>query len=698
MKVKRGLIFRFIIPMVVVILLAVVIFSIVIIGRVESIISESKFRELDGITGLLMGRLEEEKEVLLQTLFYLEEEIASSVAILTSKEAVQERLRLYRDNESLYDIAILNVDGSTWVQPAGVEERQFSRDSEKMAVQAAMQGSPKVYVTTAGEAVCFTTAFSMFDKRSVLILQKSISSMDYLRHLVQVPGLEMIWYVGSKRVGTTLGNMSSTSILESHPEIMETVYERQESWTGINQAHGEDFLTVYNPLITDDSNMDDAAICTAFRYSVVTDVSSTVIQFMIPLMTLALVSLSVMSIILLRLSVLTPVKGAIRAFQDLNGGTGVSDLTYRFNSKQKHEIGAMCNEVDQFIATQQSIMLEVKGSSDSISEISQTMARSSSEAAAATTQITANIGNIEGQVEKHNRALGTMQGIISGNVRGITELDNLIAHQSSGIIESSSAIEQMVSNIGSVSHSVERMVEEYQQLISITDQGQQQQNEVARQVDNMAEESRHLAEANNVISQIASQTNLLAMNAAIEAAHAGEAGKGFAVVADEIRKLAENSAGQSRSIKAQLANISDIIRQVVETSEASVQGFVQIIDKVGSTENIVHQINSAMAEQEEASRQVLASLRDINDTSVRVQQTSSQMAGDMSSLQNSSEELGIISSNVERSMAEMTSSMGAIGNTSRIIADQSQRVMGSVQQLETILGKFKLNDNEDQAS
>ena len=156
--------------------------------------------------------------------------------------------------------------------------------------------------------------------------------------------------------------------------------------------------------------------------------------------------------------------------------------------------------------------------------------------------------------------------------------------------------------------------------------------------------------------------------------------------------MAENSASQSRSIKAQLANISDIISQVVNTSEASVQGFVQIINKVGSTEDIVRQINNAMVEQEEASRQVLTSLRDINNTSVQVQQTSSQMASGMSSLQNSSEELGIIFSNVANSITEMNGSMGAIENTSQTIADQSQQVMDSVQQLETVLKKFKLDN------
>ena len=155
-------------------------------------------------------------------------------------------------------------------------------------------------------------------------------------------------------------------------------------------------------------------------------------------------------------------------------------------------------------------------------------------------------------------------------------------------------------------------------------------------------------------------------------------------------KLAENSANQTRSIKAQLANITSIISQVVSTSEASVEGFVQITNKVSSTENIVREINSAMAEQEEASRQVLASLRDINETSVQVQQTSQKMAGDMSSLQNSAQELDIISETVENSMSEMSKGIQEINQTGQTIAAQSMRARGSVQQLESMLEKFKI--------
>ena len=111
------------------------------------------------------------------------------------------------------------------------------------------------------------------------------------------------------------------------------------------------------------------------------------------------------------------------------------------------------------------------------------------------------------------------------------------------------------------------------------------------------------------------------MNAAIEAAHAGEAGKGFSVVADEIRKLAENSAAQSNSIKKELETIGQVIAKVVETSEISVKEFEKITEKVSSTESLVQNVDSTMSHQHESSKQVLANLQDVDDTTSTVLKT-----------------------------------------------------------------------------
>ncbi len=397
------------------------------------------------------------------------------------------------------------------------------------------------------------------------------------------------------------------------------------------------------------------------------------------------------SIIILQTYILLPINKAIVAFRKLQGTDGLADLTYRVEVKSKDEISQLCNYVNQFIDTQQEILMDVKNSSNALSNISQTLSSSSRDATNAAEYITLNISSVNQQVENQNDALQFVVKIIEASVKKIGGLDMLINQQSSGILESSSAIEQMFGNISSVFNSMKKMAREYQQLTVITEEGRNRQDEVAQQVDNMVRQSQHLAEANEVIAQIADQTNLLAMNAAIEAAHAGEAGKGFSVVADEIRKLAEDAAEQSKAISLELKDISRVIQQVVDTSEKSQEGFSEITEKVTSTNAIVQEVSNAMSEQQVTSKQVLLSLQSINDNSIQLQKTSAEINKDMTDLQRSSHNFDNIANNVSASMSRMDMSVREIESNDKMVEQQVELVGVTTLRLDNLLSKFKLN-------
>ncbi len=404
---------------------------------------------------------------------------------------------------------------------------------------------------------------------------------------------------------------------------------------------------------------------------------------------LALVGIT--SVIILQTYILLPINRAITAFRKLQGTEGKADLTYRVEVKSKDEVSQLCEYVNQFIGTQQDILVDVKNSSQAIDSIAHTLVASSRDASSATQVIATDIANVNTQVENQNTALRYVVQVIESSVKKIGRLDGLINHQTAGILESSSAIEEMVGNISSVSNSMQKMAREYQQLAVSTETGRSRQDEVAQQIDNMARQSQHLAEANEVIAQIADQTNLLAMNAAIEAAHAGDAGKGFSVVADEIRKLAEDAAEQSKAISAELKDISEVIQQVVSASTKSQQEFAQITQKVSSTNDIVREVSNAMAEQQEASKQVLVALQDINGNSFQLQQISSEINEDMQNLQTSSHNFDSIASNVSASMQRMDRSLKDIDTTDQTMESQVELVRSATNRLDTVLAKFKLD-------
>jgi methyl-accepting chemotaxis protein len=114
-----------------------------------------------------------------------------------------------------------------------------------------------------------------------------------------------------------------------------------------------------------------------------------------------------------------------------------------------------------------------------------------------------------------------------------------------------------------------------------------------------------IGEVVRLITGIAAQTNLLALNATIEAARAGSAGKGFAVVAHEVKALAAQTARATSDISAQIGNIQQVTRDVVE----AITVITRTIEQVGG---LATAVSGSIEQQDLATNNILSVVNQVS--------------------------------------------------------------------------------------
>ena len=175
-------------------------------------------------------------------------------------------------------------------------------------------------------------------------------------------------------------------------------------------------------------------------------------------------------------------------------------------------------------------------------------------------------------------------------------------------------------------------------------------------VEALNERTARVADILSTIVNISSQTNLLALNASIEAARAGDAGRGFAVVAEEIRVLSEQTKMATENISNILSELSSNVKNVTDSISNSVETVEQqnrLIDEAKSKfDAIDYGVNDLMTV-----------IKSFEEVIVDITDSTDVIAGGITSLSVSSEEVARASEEGTEQMAQSVEDMEKVNNT-----------------------------------
>ncbi len=152
-------------------------------------------------------------------------------------------------------------------------------------------------------------------------------------------------------------------------------------------------------------------------------------------------------------------------------------------------------------------------------------------------------------------------------------------------------------------------------------------SETEKRFKRLGERSQEISSAVALVNTISERTHVLSLNASMQAATAGEAGRGFAVVAQEVQRLSDSSRQATGEIAKLVSNIqaetnetlitmnrliSDVVTQT-ELARRAGQEMTQTQSATNELVELVRQIASFSAQQQEMSKTLQQNVQVIND-------------------------------------------------------------------------------------
>ncbi len=222
-------------------------------------------------------------------------------------------------------------------------------------------------------------------------------------------------------------------------------------------------------------------------------------------------------------SITRPLQTIETALQHIADG----DLRVRCDIQSADEVGRMANALNQTMETTDRAI-------GGIHEIARQLSSSSEELAAASGQVSGNVGTI---------AVATRE--LLSSIDHIATNTEQAAQVARSAVELGSSASDLVGDLGHSAQAIGTIID--------------------------------------LIGGIARQTNLLALNATIEAARAGTHGRGFAVVASEVKDLANASSSATDAVQAKIESI----QHDAQRASVTIEDIARVVETIHQGQQII---------------------------------------------------------------------------------------------------------------